>query len=52
MVVENGRDRNCLISIIKIRHQTPKTENTDTNIVKLPWIPIIGPKVRKEVKKR
>ena len=33
------------------KHQALKTENTDSNIVKLPWIPIIGPKIRKELRK-
>ena len=52
MFVENGHDRNHLYSIIRDnKHQAPKYENTDSNIVKLPWIPIIGPKIRKELRK-
>ena len=52
MFVENGRDRNDLYSIIKeYKYEAPKTENADSNIVKLPWIPIIGPKIRKELRK-
>ena len=50
MFVENGHDQNYLNSIIKSKkHQAPKTENTDINIIKLPWIPIIEPKIRKEL---
>ena len=50
--MENGHDRNHLYSIIRVnKHQALKTENTDRNIVKLPWIPIIGPKIRKELRK-
>ena len=46
--VENGHDRYCFNSIIrKNKHQVPKTENTGSIIVKLPWIPTIGPKIRK-----
>ena len=30
--------------IKKNKHQASRTENTDNNIVKLPWIPILGPK--------
>ena len=52
MFVENGHDRNHLYSIIREnKHQAPKYENTDSNIVKLPWIPITGPKIRKERRK-
>ena len=52
MFVENGHDRNYLYSIIREnKHQAPKTENTGSNIVKLPWIPIIGPRIRKELRK-
>ena len=48
MFVENGHDRNYFYSIIREKkHETPKTENTDSNIAKLPWITIIGPKIRK-----
>ena len=52
MFVENGYDRNHLYSIItQNKRQASKTENTDRNIVKLPWIPIIRPKIRKELRK-
>ena len=52
MFVENGHDRNHLYSIIREnKHQAPKTEYIESNIVKLPWIPIIGPKKRKELRK-
>ena len=52
MFVENGHDQSYLYSIIREnKRQAPKTENTDRNIVKLPWIPIIGPKIRKELRK-
>ena len=52
MFVENGHDQNHLYPIIRQnKHQAPKSENTDSNIVKLPWIPIIGPKIRTELRK-
>ena len=52
MFVENGHDPNHLNSIInENKHQIPNTENKYSNIVKLPWIPIIGPKIRKELRK-
>ena len=51
MFVENGHDRNHLYSVIREnKHQATKTENTDSNIAKLPWIPIIEPKMRKELR--
>ena len=51
MFVENGHDQNYLFSIFREnKSQVPKTENTDSNIIKLPWIPIIGPKIRKELR--
>ena len=50
--IENEHGRNHLYSIItENNHQTPKTENTDSNIDKLPLIPIIGPKIRNELRK-
>ena len=50
MFVENRHDRNHLYSIIREnKHQARKTENTESNIVKIPWMPIIGPKIRKEL---
>ena len=52
MFVENGHDRNHLYSIIREnKHQVHKSGNTDSNIVKIPWILIIGPKIRKELRK-
>ena len=48
MFVEKGHDRSHLYSIItENKRQAPKTENTDSNIVKIPWVPIMGPKKRK-----
>ena len=50
MFVEKGHDRNHLYSIIRQNKlEAPKSENTDSDIVKLPWIPIIGSKIRKEL---
>ena len=52
MFAESGHGRNHLYSIMgENKHQAPKYENTDSNIVKLTWIPIIGPKIRKELRK-
>ena len=52
MFIENGHDRNHFYSIIRVnKHQTPKTENRGSSIVKLPLIPIIGPKIRNELRK-
>ena len=52
MFAENGHDGNYLNSIInENKHQGPNTENKDSNIVKLPWIPIMGPRIRKELQK-
>ena len=52
MFVENGHDRNHLYSIIREnKHQAPKYENTDSNIVKLPWIPMTEPRIRTELRK-
>ena len=52
MFVENGHGQNYLNSIInENKHQAPNTENKDSNIVQLPWIPLIGPKIRKELQK-
>ena len=50
MFVENGHDQFNFI-IRENKHQAPKTKNTDSNIVKLPWIPFTGPKIRKEIRK-
>ena len=50
MFLENGRDGNHLYSIIReIKHQAPKSESTDSNIVKLPWITLTAPKIREEL---
>ena len=50
IVVENRHDQNHLYSIIQENtHQAPKSENTDCNIIKVTWIPIIRPKIRKEL---
>ena len=50
--IQNRHDQNYLNSIVKEnKHQAPKTENTDNNIVKLPWIPLIRSKIRKELPK-
>ena len=52
MFAENGHDRNHLYCIIREnKHQAAKSENTYSKIVKLPWIPTIGPKIRKELRK-
>ena len=52
MFAENGHDQNHLYCTIREnKHQAPKSEKTDSNIVKLPWMPIIGPKIRKELRK-
>ena len=53
MFVENGHNQIILYSIIREnKHQSAKSKNTNSNIVKLPWIPIIGPKIiRKEFRK-
>ena len=57
---ENGRNRNTLTNIAteylrninkpKSNYQN-NTKNTK-NIIKLPWVPILGPKLRKEFKKK
>ena len=53
MFVENGQDRNDFYSIIREnKHEAPKSENTGSNIVKLPWILIIGPKIAKKLRKQ
>ena len=46
--IENGYDINYLNSIVKEdKYQATKTENTDNSIVKLLWVLIIGPKIKK-----
>ena len=47
MFVENGHDRNYLYFIVRKKNIKHLKLKTDSNIVKLPWIPIIGPKIRK-----
>ena len=50
MIVENVNDRDYLNYLVKEnKYPAPKTENTESNIVKLPQIPIIAPKIRKEL---
>ena len=50
MFVETGHDRNYLNSTVKeIKHQAPKIKNTDKYMVKIPWIPTVGPKIRKQL---
>ena len=50
MFVGNGHNQNHLYSIIREnKRQAPKSENANCNIIKLPWISIIGPKIRKEL---
>ena len=52
MFAENGHDRNYLnYTIRENKDQAPKTENTDGKIVKIPQITLIGPKIRKELRK-
>ena len=49
---ERAWDRNHLYSIIREnKHQAPTYENTDSNIDKLPWILIIGPRIKKKIRK-
>ena len=33
------------------KHQAPKSEKTDNSIFRIPWIPIIEPKVRRKLRK-
>ena len=50
MFVETGHDRNYLNSTVKeIKHQAPKIKNTDKYMVKIPWIPTVGSKIRKQL---
>ena len=53
MFVENGHKRKFLETLVK--GYNTKKKNSDnrnyTNTNKIPWIPNIGPKVRKEFKK-
>ena len=57
---ENGHKRNTLINIATeyLRNiNKPKSSNQNNtkntkNIITLPWVPVLGPKLQKEVKKR
>ena len=57
---ENGHNRNTLANIATEYLQNinkPKSNNQNNtkntkNIIKLPWVPILGPKLRKEFKKK
>ena len=58
--IENGHNRNTLTNIATEYLQSinkPKSNNQNNtkntkNIIKLPWVPILGPKLRKEFKKK
>ena len=53
MFVENGHKRTFLETLVK--DYNAKRKNNDnlnyTNSKKIPWVPSIGPKIRKEFKK-
>ena len=57
---ENGHNRNTLTNItteylrnINKPKSNDQNNNKNTkNIIKLPWVPILGPKLRKEFKKK
>ena len=53
MFVENGHKRTFLEALVKDYNTKNKNSDTpnDTNRKKIPWIPDIGPKIRKEFKK-
>ena len=53
MFVENGHDRTFPEALFKDYNTKNKNSDTpnDTNRKKIPWIPDIGPKIRKEFKK-
>ena len=52
MFVENGHNRYYLNSIAKEnKHQAPEAKNTYNSIVKLRWIQLVVPKIRKELQK-
>ena len=53
MFVENGHKRTFLEALFK-DYNTKKKNNDSrnyTNSKKIPWVPNIGPKIRKELKK-
>ena len=53
MFVENGHKRTFLEALFK-NYNTKKNNNDShnyTNSKKIPWVPNIGPKIRKELKK-
>ena len=57
---ENGHNRNILTNIAteylrninKPRNNNQNNTKNTKNIIKLPWVPILGPKLRKEFKKK
>ena len=57
---ENGHNRNTLTNITteylqninKPRSNDQNNTKNTKNIIKLPWVPILGPKLRKEFKKK
>ena len=53
MFVENGHKRTFLEDLVKDYNTKNKNSDNrnDTNRNKIPWIPNIGPKIRKEFKK-
>ena len=53
MFVQNGHKRTFLEALVKDYNTKNKNSDNrnDTNRKKIPWIPNIGPKIRKESKK-
>ena len=54
---ENGHNRNTLTNIAteylrNINKPKSNDQNNNKNTIKLPWVPILGPKLRKEFKKK
>ena len=52
--VENGHDRRMLEKIVET-YRTPRDSSrtiTHANIIKIPWIPVLGPKLRKIYRKQ
>nr|XP_047124319.1 uncharacterized protein LOC105844437 [Hydra vulgaris] len=57
MFVENGHNKNNLINIARnfLKNKLKNTNYKPTDnqpFIKLPWIPIVGPKLRKELRKQ
>ncbi|XP_065684582.1 uncharacterized protein LOC136096903 [Hydra vulgaris] len=57
MFVENGHNKNNLINIARnfLKNELKNTNYKPTDnqpFIKLPWIPIVGPKLRKELRKQ